>query len=387
MFEFLFQNKKGELESVSEIITINVTKLSLSLMAMEKAESMIAKAIAKSEFVVQRGPERYIDDVYWMLNIRPNQNETGTDFWYRTIKKLLSDGESLVCSLKSGLYRVESYTMEKSVTTPRIYKNVEIVSNDERMRLNKNFNANDMIHLKADNRKIREYLQKTLKMYNDIVSGLSTAKRIESVPKFELYTDAGMALIQSKNPDGSVKKLTIDQYKENVKKLLESEDIEIITNQRSLEVKRFDFKNTTTAEDIVKLAHEVFTECAWAYDIPKAVFLGEITEKADSTNEFITYAVGWIKEIVEDSANAKLVDKEAYLKGEKIWIDMSRYKHVDIIEGAANLDKLRSIGFSFDEVLSIIGWQPIGTKFSKERVITKNYTNNLGGGDGEKETH
>ena len=387
MFEFLFQNKKGEMESISEIITINVTKLSLSLMAMEKAESMIAKAIAKSEFVVQRGPERCVDDAYWMLNIRPNPNETGTDFWYRTIKKLLSDGESLVCRLKSGLYRVDTYTMEKSVTTPRIYKDVTIISNDEKMRLEKNFNADDMIHLKADNQKIREYLKKTLRMYNDIVSGMSTGKKIESVPKFALTTDAGMALIQSKNPDGSVKQLTIDQYKANVKALLESEEIEIITNQRSLEIQRFDFKNMTTAEDIVKLAHEVFTECAWAYDIPKAVFLGEITEKADSTNEFITFAVGWIKEIIEDSANAKLVDKAAYIKGEKIWIDMSRYKHVDVIESAANLDKLRSIGFSFDDLLSIIGWQPIETEFSKERVITKNYTNNLGGGDGEKETH
>ena len=119
-------------------------------------------------------------------------------------------------------------------------------------------------------------------------------------------------------------------------------------------------------------------ECAFAFDIPKAVFLGEITEKADSTNEFITYAVGWIVELLNDSLNAKLVGENDYLSGEKIWIDMSKYKHVDIIESAANLDKLRSIGFNFDEVREMVGWEALNTEFSEQRVITKNYTNDLG---------
>lgn len=382
MFDFLFRDK-GEVKSVSELITIDAAKMKLSLMAMEKAENMIAKAIAKSEFVIQRGPERVVDEAYWMLNVRPNPNETGTDFWFRTIKKLLSNGESLVCRLNSGLYRVEMYHAEQSVTRPRIYKNISIIANEERMNLDRNFSADDMLHLRVDNQKIRTFLLQTIKTYNEILSALCTAKKIESTPKFTLYTEGMTALIRKQNPDGTQQNLTIDQYKKDIKEMLESDEIQILTNSKGLDLQKFEFKNPTSAEDVVKIAHEIYTECAWAYDIPKTVFLGEITEKADSTNEFITYAVSWIKEIIEDSINAKLVGKESYLKGEKIWIDMSRYKHVDIIESAANLDKLRSIGFSFDEVLSVIGWQPMNTKFSKERVITKNYTNNLGGDDND----
>ena len=56
-----------------------------------------------------------------------------------------------------------------------------------------------------------------------------------------------------------------------------------------------------------------------------------------------------------------------------------RYKHIDIIQSAASLDKLRSIGFNFDEILKLVGWEPLNTDFSQERVVTKNYTNNLGG--------
>ena len=75
------------------------------------------------------------------------------------------------------------------------------------------------------------------------------------------------------------------------------------------------------------------------------------------------------------------------LNGEKIWIDMSKFKHRDIIESAANLDKLRSIGFNFDEIRSTVGWEELNTDFSRERVITKNYTNDLGGeGSGTQNT-
>ena len=103
------------------------------------------------------------------------------------------------------------------------------------------------------------------------------------------------------------------------------------------------------------------------------MFFGEITEKADSTNEFITYAVNWLVELLNDYINMALVGKKAYLDGEKIWVDLSKYKHVDVIESAANLDKLRAIGFTLDELFELIGWSPLNNDFSKERVLTKNY--------------
>ena len=77
--------------------------------------------------------------------------------------------------------------------------------------------------------------------------------------------------------------------------------------------------------------------------------------------------------------NAKFVGEESFLSGERIWIDISRYKHVDVIESADKLDKLRAIGFNFDEILRIIGWDELNTEFSKKRYVTKNYTNELGG--------
>lgn len=384
MLDFLFKNKENEIQSIMDIISVDIKKLEISKLAFNKGVGMIAHAIAKSEFIVQREGGRVKDHVYWLLNIQPNPNETATDFWIEVVQRLLTQQECLICTVGGNFYIADSYNTDSAVMLPRIYKNITIISNGETFRLNKNIRADEVIHLRAQNKKIKKYLEKILKAYDDIISALASAKKIAVTPKFAMNIPTSIPLIQTKDEEGKVKTLTVDQYKRNIKKLLESDTIEIIQNSNGMNIEPLKMESNATGEDIVKIANETFVECALAMDIPKAVFLGEITEKADSTNEFITYGVGWIVELISDSLNAKLVGEEAFEKGERIWIDMSRFKHRDLVESAANLDKLRSIGFNFDEIREAIGWEALNTEFSRERVVTKNYTNDLGGGEGEE---
>lgn len=375
-------------ESLLDIITINVTKLAIADMAMEKAVNMIAKAIAKSEFIVQRNNERVKDDIYWMLNIRPNPNETATEFWIEVIKKLLLNQECVIVHMKGCLYRCNSFSVDSSVDKGKQYSNIVIETKEDTLQVMRKFKSDDVMHLKNPNRKIQQYLKSTINLYNAIVSGLANGKKLTSTPKFELDTGStSTPILRSKDENGKDITLTIDEYKNKVKKLLESEEIEILTNKSELKIGQIKIDTNITSEDIVKLSKEIYTECAYAFDIPKAVFLGEITEKADSTNEFITYAVSWLVELLNDSLNAVVVGKDDYLKkGEKIWIDMSRYKHRDIIDSAIGLDKLRGIGFTFDELLELLGREPLNTEFSKARALTLNYKDDLGGGSGEEKT-
>ena len=52
MFKFLWQRDK-EMRSLAEIIAVDMEKLNLSKLAIEKAVMMIAKAIAKSDILIQ----------------------------------------------------------------------------------------------------------------------------------------------------------------------------------------------------------------------------------------------------------------------------------------------------------------------------------------------
>ena len=378
MFDFLFQNKKGELQSLSDLISVEVKKMKITKMAVEKAIGMIAHAIAKSEFIVQGKNERLRNELYWSLNVKPNLNETATEFWIEVIQRLLKNSECLICIIGKKFYIADSFQVSNSVMLNQIYSNITITANGESLQLNNTYTSDEVIHLKAKNKKIRAYMETVMKMHDDVVSAMEAAIKISKTPKFILKIAGAMPVIRTLRADGTEQTLTVDEFKKNIKNLLESENIEILQASNGLEISQLKIDTAVTSEDVVKISKEIFEECAFAFDIPKTVFMGEITEKADSTNEFITYAVGWVAEILNDAMNATLVGKESFLKGEYIWIDLSGFKHRDLVESANYLDKLRSIGFNLDEIRQAIGWEPLNTPFSQERVITKNYTNNLG---------
>lgn len=378
MFDFLFQNKKGELQSLSDLISVEVKKMKITKMAVEKAIGMVAHAIAKSEFIVQGKNERLRNELYWSLNVKPNPNETATEFWIEVIQRLLKNSECLICIIGKKFYIADSFQVNNSVMLNQIYSNITITANGESLQLNNTYTSDEVIHLKAKNKKIRAYMETVMKIHDDVVSAMEAAIKISKTPKFILKIAGAMPVIRTLRADGTEQTLTVDEFKKNIKNLLESENIEILQASNGLEISQLKIDTAVTSEDVVKISKEIFEECAFAFDIPKTVFMGEITEKADSTNEFITYAVGWVAEILNDAMNATLVGKESFLSGEYIWIDLSGFKHRDLVESANYLDKLRSIGFSLDEIRQAIGWEPLNTPFSQERVITKNYTNDLG---------
>ena len=378
MFDFLFKSKSGE-QSYIDIITENFAKAAISELADEKARGMIARAIAKSEFVVKGKDGRKKNGLYWMLNIRPNANETGTDFWIHAIKKLLKENECKICVIAEKMYIVDSCTETNYVMNPNIYSDIVIRSGKNTFKIDKTVTADDMLHLRLYDEKKKAFHDKVKENYNNIFSAISGMNELSNSLKFEMTYDANVAILRRKNPDGTEMTLSIDEYKEEIKKMLSSDQMQIINHGKGIEIKQLKIESNVGVKELSDMSKEIFTECAVAYDIPVSAYMGTITEKSDAANEFITYAVSPIISVIEDSMNAKFVGEESFLSGERIWIDISRYKHVDVIESADKLDKLRAIGFNFDEILRIIGWDELNNKFSQERYVTKNYMNELGG--------
>lgn len=97
MFEFLWKRDK-EIQSLAEIIAVDMEKLNLSKLAIEKAIMMIAKAIAKSDILIQTESKEKNKQEY-RLNIQPNDHECGTVFWTEVVRKLLTIQEALIIPL------------------------------------------------------------------------------------------------------------------------------------------------------------------------------------------------------------------------------------------------------------------------------------------------
>lgn len=372
MFEFLWQRDK-EIQSLAEIIAVDMEKLNLSKLAIEKAVMMIAKAIAKSDILIQTESKEKNKHEY-RLNIQPNDHECGTVFWTEVVRKLLTVQEALIIPLGGKYYLASAWQVSNNVLTERNYSNITLTCAGYNYSIYKKFRSSEVIHLKYDNARIRLYLQNVVGQYDRTLDAVNAMMRMSSMPRFKLKLGTSALSFREKQADGTDKVMTKDQYVKKIKNLLESDELAVLTESDNVSVDQLQVNTAIKAEELAKTALQINNEVANAFDIPEAVFNGNITEKSDATNEFITYAVGTVAEVINDTLTAYIVGEADYCaKDEKVMVWLARFKHVDVVDSATNLDKLRGIGFDYDEIREMVGYPLLNTEFSQERALTKNY--------------
>jgi len=373
MFEWLFKSRTGEISNILEVIATDLTKVQLAVMAQEKAACMIAKAIAKSEIVLTKGEKRRKDKEYYRLNIRPNDNETATDFWFNVARELVATGDCVVVRMANGkYYRANSYQMDDYVLFAKTYRNIVLTDGYNEINLRYGVSSDDIMHFRFGTEKMRVFTDNVLNSLNDALNAVQSLETIANTPLLKFKVDGNLQF-RRRTVDGKEVRLTLDNVLDEFKQKIDGKKLAIITEQTGTSLEFMDVKKQVTASEVAALADTINKECAAAYDIPLGVFNGQITEQSDATNEFITYAVSPVAEVINDTLNAKLVGEKDYIAGERAFVWLAHFKHVDVIDASPNLDKLRAIGFTLDEIFEMVGYPTLGTEFSTARALTKNY--------------
>lgn len=373
MFNFFIQNRNKEMQSLAEIIAVDMAKLNLSRLAIEKAMLMIAKAIAKSDILIQTESKDKRRQEY-RLNIQPNDHECGTAFWTEVVKQLLTEQEVLIIPLGGKYYRASAWESTTNVLTERTYSHITLTCGGYDYALLKSFRTSEVIQLKYDNAKIKLYLQNVVSQYDKTLDSINAMMRMSAQPRYKLKLGTSALSFREKQADGTDKAMTKDQYVAKIKNLLEADELSVLTESDNVSVDQMQINTSVKAEELSKMAQQINNEVANAFDIPEAVFNGNITEKSDATNEFITYSVSPVAEVINDTLTAYIVGENDYCtKNEKVMVWLARFKHVDVVDSATNLDKLRGIGFNYDELREMVGYTVLNTEFSQARALTKNY--------------
>lgn len=390
MFNWLHKKSDGTVIELSDLVLENKANyMFLCELAIDKAIEMIAKMIAKSEIKVYRENEEgritgTKNNLYYRLNVRPNDFQTGTDFWKQAIKKLLKDGECLIVAdafsyggNDAKLYVADNFTESYEVLYPRRYTNVSV----ENYLFRKTFDADHVLHLKNRNRKIVAYMNQFNKAYGDLLATAFRSYKMSNVSKYKMEMQGGS--YQLKTQDGKV--ISNNEYTRLIAEKIASEELEVILSSPQTKLDKIETGNPKSTEDLRTITSHIFETVAFVFDIPIDVFFGKTTEKSNAMNDFITFAVSDVVEIINDSLNAKWVTKEEYLRGEKIELDQSSFKHVDILDVATNLDKLYSNGFSHNDLRGFVGLPHLDEDWADEHNVTKNYAPIKEGGEKDEE--
>lgn len=372
-FDFLHKKEEHFLDI---FLSQTAEELKIKELMIEHAIDLIAKTIAKSEIQVFRSKgnniEKTVDSIYYKLNIRPNPNQDGTTFMYNLVAQLLRENEALVVKLSNDdLFIADRWETSEDVLRGKTYYDIVIFDSElKEYKLNRTFDADDAIYMSLGDNKIKKVLEGFYKGYAEMITASVTGFKSSHYRKYLLKLPTKMVPLTNFETN---EKVDLKTYTEAVTAgLLEDKDsVTALSSSFDLEeITKPDFQKSDDSRAMIK---DFGDKVAMAFNIPLDVYYGAKTERADGTNDFITFAVMPILNIIEDAFNAKLMSEESYLKGERFKFNTFTMKHFDIMDVANSLDKLFAIGWSHNDLREIIGLPIIEEEWADRHHVTKNY--------------
>ncbi len=384
---------KKNFEEIFDIILGNSKKVNyIYAMAEARAIDMIARMISTREIETYEKINKKIQKnkgkLYYSLNIKPNPNESGTQFLYKLIVKLLTEKKALVVINKAPnninyLYVADDFKINNQIMYSKTFYDVVLSDNEgNTQRLIKKYNNENSMYFSIINNELYNnsilYKNETQKILN-----ATTKKFIKSnLPKWRLKTPGGQPKIMDFKTG---EEISYDDYKSKITEGLLSDDEAIVMLSEKFDLNNLNENVKQTSSDITEVFKNISDEVANKWQIPLDIFYGKQTEKSNAINDFMTLGLRYYFELLEDGFNDVLVGIDDFLKGEYIKFNTLTINHKDILDSANGIDKLTGDGFSRNEINDFIGLPHIDEDWADEHNLTKNYGDYSKKKEGENE--
>lgn len=351
-----------------QAIATQEVQLAIEAFAISSAISLIASAISKCEFKTYSNGKELKGDEYYLWNIEPNKNQNSSQFIQEFVSKLLYNNECLVIEVNGQLIVADSFYQNEYATLENSFVNVAKGT----MSFNKTFKMSEVLYFKLGNDDIRALLSNLLKGYNNLLNMAIGKYKRSGGRKGILDIDA----TASGNPE--FQKRFDDLMNNRFKKYFEAENAVLPLHKGfNYEEQNGEGSKKSTSEmvDISSITKEAFERVAQAFKIPPALLRGDIADIEKLTDNFLTFCIDPIVDMISEETNRKRFGKSAFLKGSYLKVDTTCIKHIDIFAIAEKVDKLIASGtYSIDELRIKAGDMPLNTWWSRKHWITKNYS-------------
>lgn len=363
-----------------ESIAWDAVKLKINELAIQRGITLYANVISKCEFKrvkVENGKRKFVkNDLYYALNVRPNQNINATLFWNKAITRLFKNGEVLIVQgYKDELFIAESFDKTIYAYKPWEFRNVMI----NELNTQKTYQMGDVIYLTIENMTINDMMKKFYEEMSSVMDAAVNHFKQNNGKKLAFKTGAsvsrgvGIGAIPQDSTTDAEGKTKAQLYVEKLFEKVFSNPNAIVPLQNGEELEEIGKATGQSAEDIIKTMSATMEAVSIGMNIPIDVFMGKTTEKSNAMNDWITTGVEVFLELIADELNAKLIRKEAYLKGDQIFIDATKINHRDILDSSVALEKLYGIGFTHNELRELFNMLPVSDEGADIRHWSKNY--------------
>lgn len=340
-------------------------RLYLKNTAIESSVNVMARTISTAKFKFKRGKVRTHSDFEYLLNVRPNMNQSAAEFWKDFVYTLLTENEVLVILSDNDEFLIaDNFHREEYALYADTFKYVEVKG----YTFKRTFKMSEVIYMSYNNEKFKVFLDSMFADYTELFSRMVETKMYENQIRALATIDSTHQL--DEKTQGRLKNFINRMYtsfKNNAFAIVPKTkgfDYEEITGNRS--------SKSQPIKELEELRVDVTKQVANILGIPSALIFGDLSEYETAMKAYMRLTAKPLIEQIRDELVAKLIAKESYEKGETIII--SGVSEKDPIDSAEAVDKLVSSGvYTRNEVREKFGDERSEDERLDEFVITKNY--------------
>lgn len=333
--------------------------------AIETNVNLIGRTISLAEFKFTKDKKRQKNDFDYLLNVRPNSNQSAAEFWQDFIYTLLVENEVLVIlSDNNQLLIADNFLRTKYAVYEDAFSDVEVKG----YIFKRQFKMSEVIYITYNNEKFTKFLDGMFKDYTELFSRMIETKMHESQIRAQAEIDTTQALDEETRGklNGFTKRM-YSAFKNSafaiVPKTKGFDYSEITANQN---------KTTKSVDEFEKLKHDLTGNVANILGIPTTLVHGDMAEYETAIKAYIRFCIKPLVKKIKDELNAKLISEEDYKKG--LRLQVNGVTEADPLEHAESSDKLIASGsYSRNDIRERFGDERVDNPELDEYVLTKNY--------------
>lgn len=365
--------KNSEIESSYDFDALidEYHTLYLKHLAIDTCAEFLARAFGCSEFRIRKDGQPLKNDWTYLLNVRPNLDQSASLFWQQVVYKLITQNEVLiVLSDDDQLLIAESYVRKEYALYEDYFESVWLKGYEFKRK----FPMSEVIFLQYNNNDLNRYVRG---LYEDYAS---LYNRMVEVAMRNHQIRATVGGKEGRGFDDKLQKKA-QSYIDKVYAKFSKESIAIVPVQAGLEYN--ELTNTVgetdqSIDELKKLKRQFVDEVADILGIPSTILHGELADLESAQTVLNKYCMKSLNKKIEDELNAKIIDKSDFVNGMEIKVVGVDKK--DIFDLADAVDKLISSGgFNRNEIRKEVDYESI--EGGDEFYITKNYEKAAKGGE------
>src|SRR6056297_1687083 len=361
-------NKDDNTLELDAFVGTIAAKVYYKELAIQSAVNLISNVVSRSELQTFEEGKEVRKDNYYLFNVEPNPNKSASKFWRDVISKLVYNNEVLIIQQGGYFYCADNFETKRFAFKEYIYDNIEI----DNFGLKGVYNESQVLHLELHNKRISKIIDNLNKDYGKLIEVSQANFKKNNSRKLGIKVPTNYP-----ETDQAQQKLK-DLFQNKFKEFFEAEGPAIVPLVNGLEVEELKsnigVKGGSDNNQIRAFIDDIFDFVGIALQIPPVILKGQVAESGDAFNNFITYCINPLAELIEDEINRKYYKKAAYLNNTYLKVNTANIKAVDIKDIAGALETLFRIGgYSIDDVLKKLGQEPINEEWSQARWVTKNY--------------